>query len=249
MGVDSGLPDFRGNEGRWGSIETGTKKSIFEIMNPKAFIKNPIFSWDLYASRMIQYAKTEPHNGFQIILNWIQKYNLDYFILTSNVDNQFQKAGYNKLKIRELHGSIFHLQCTVPCSNDIWENNIKLEQIKNNIQKEIFPKCTKCGEISRPNVYMFRDNTYLPERSKKQEKQFQFFLDTNKNNQIIVFEIGSGPHVQSIRKKTRMLGINYNTKIIRINPKDFKIKKPHIGIDKGALETLTMIEKYITNNS
>ena len=60
-----------------------------------------------------------------------------------------------------------------------------------------------------------------------------------------IFEIGSGPHVQSIRKKTRMLGIKYNADIIRINPKDYKIKEPHIGINKGALEALLEIEAFI----
>ena len=62
---------------------------------------------------------------------------------------------------------------------------------------------------------------------------------------MIVFEIRSGPHVQSIRKTTRNLGIEYKAKIVRINPKDFKIKEPHIGIDKGALEALSEIDRYI----
>lgn len=45
-----------------------------------------------------------------------------------------------------------------------------------------------------------------------------------------------------------MLGINYNAKIVRINPKDFKIKAPHIGIDKGALDALKEIDGYISQN-
>jgi len=216
MGVDSGLADYRSTDGQWGNVETETDKSVFDIVNPKSFLDNPKFGWKMYSSRLIEYTKTEPHNGFKILLKWIQRFNLDYFVLTSNVDNQFQKAGFKENKIRELHGSIFYLQCSIPCSKNIWKHDIHLETIQQDIELEKFPICPNCGEISRPNVYMFRDNTYLPQRSKGQEREFQNFSDLNKNNPMIVFEIGSGPHVQSVRKKTRMLGIDYNAKIVRI---------------------------------
>ena len=98
---------------------------------------------------------------------------------------------------------------------------------------------------ARPNVYMFRDGTYINTRSEKQKERFQQFLKNNTGKNILVFEIGSGPHVQSIRMKTRMLKSDFAAKIIRINPKDFKIKAPHIGISKGALEALTEIDNYL----
>jgi NAD-dependent SIR2 family protein deacetylase len=253
IGVDSGLADYRGTGGQWGNVETEVDKSVFDVVNPKSFVENPKFGWKMYSTRLIEYSNTEPHAGFKILQNWIQRFNLDYFVLTSNVDNQFQKAGFKENNIRELHGSIFHLQCSIPCSNQIWKHDFNLNTILTDIEKEKFPKCLNCGNILRPNVYMFRDNTYLSQRSNEQEARFQEFLKTNENNPMIVFEIGSGPHVQSIRKKTRMLGIDFNAKIVRINPKDAKIKEPHIGIAKGALETLLEIDEFInkydlTNN-
>ena len=47
---------------------------------------------------------------------------MKYFVVTSNVDGQFQKAGFAGENILEVHGSIHHLQCTRPCSRAIWEN-------------------------------------------------------------------------------------------------------------------------------
>ncbi len=245
MGVDSGLASFRGKDGRWGNLEASEDKSIFEISNPKELAKNPKSGWKMLANRLIEYTFTQPHSGFEILQKWIKKFNLDYFILTSNVDNQFQKAGFDAKKIRELHGSLFHLQCSIPCNKNIWEHNIDLKTIINDIENEKFPTCPSCGNMSRPNVYMFRDATYIANRSKEQEKEFQVFLENNSNKNLLVFEIGSGPHVQSIRKKTRMLGIHHNAKIVRINPNDFKIKAPHIAIDKGALEALQEINNFI----
>jgi len=248
IGVDSGLADYRGSGGQWGTVETDTKKSVFDVVNPKLFIENPKFGWKMFASRLIEYTNTEPHEGFKIILDWIEKFSLDYFVLTSNVDNQFQKSGFDELKIRELHGSVFYLQCSIPCCDEIWKHHLDLNTIKYDIENEKYPICPNCGEISRPNVYMFRDGTFLSNRTNKQELEFQNFLNKNKDGDMLVFEIGSGPHVQSIRKKTRMLGINYKAKIVRINPKDAKIKPPHIGLEKGALEALNEINDYIETN-
>ena len=44
----------------------------------------------------------------------------DYFVLTTNVDHQFQKAGFDSTRISECHGSIHHLQCLSACCDSIW---------------------------------------------------------------------------------------------------------------------------------
>lgn len=56
------------------------------------------------------YRYTKPHEGFSILLE-IAKKKKDYFVVTSNVDGQFQKAGFNPDKLYEIHGSIHHVQC------------------------------------------------------------------------------------------------------------------------------------------
>ena len=245
MGVDSGLADYRGTGGQWGKVEKQTERSIFEIVNPSNLIENPDYLWTMFAHRLKEYSETIPHAGFDILKKWIEQFHLDYFIITSNIDGHFQKKGFKSTKIRELHGSIYYMQCSKPCSDTIWELKLNATQLLEDIKIGKYPQCPKCGAIARPNIYMFRDNTFLPNRTNKQEENFQQFINNNNGEQLIVFEIGSGPHVQSIRKKTRMLGIKYSAVIIRINPKDFKIKEPHIGINKGALEALLEIETFI----
>ena len=97
MGIDSGLADYRGSDGQWGNVESETGESIFEIMNPKSLIDNPEYMWKLFASRIKEYFETKPHQGFYILKNWVEQFQLDYFITTSNVDGHFQKAGFDKL--------------------------------------------------------------------------------------------------------------------------------------------------------
>jgi len=110
MGVDSGLPDFRGNEGFWKAYPP-IKKLGYEFMqmaNPSLFETNPKLAWGFYGHRLKLYRETQPHEGFKLLLELVKEKNDNYFVFTSNVDGQFQKAGFNTEKIYEVHGSIHH---------------------------------------------------------------------------------------------------------------------------------------------
>lgn len=71
MGVDSGLPDFRGNEGFWRAYPVAKRVGLrFEEMaNPKRFETHPAFGWGFYGHRLNLYRNTTPHLGFQILLD------------------------------------------------------------------------------------------------------------------------------------------------------------------------------------
>lgn len=246
MGRDSGLADYRGEGGQWGAVESDTGQSVFEIVNPQSFLDNPTLAWGIFLKRLEEYQNTQPHEGFQILLNWIERYELDYFALTSNIDGHFQKAGFEEARIREMHGSLAYFQSANPTiAPELWRNERPIATLLQELEKGIFPTCPISGLPARPNVYMFRDDTYMNTISKQQDTHFQAFLQRNAGKKIVVFEIGSGPHVQTIRLKTRMLKTDFGAKIIRINPKDYTIKPPHIGIAKGALEALREIENYL----
>ncbi len=97
MGVDSGLPDFRGDHGFWQAYPPYARLglSFVDCANPEHFTHDPAFGWGFYGHRTNLYRSTVPHEGFHIIRNWIGRNSADYFVVTSNVDGQFQKAGYD----------------------------------------------------------------------------------------------------------------------------------------------------------
>lgn len=113
MGVDSGLPDFRGDEGFWKAYPVIAHLGIrfVEMANPKWFETDPHLAWAFYGHRLHLYRQTIPHEGFAMLKELVGD-KKDYFIFTSNVDGQFQKAGFDEDKIYECHGSIHHMQCT-----------------------------------------------------------------------------------------------------------------------------------------
>ena len=122
MGVDSGLPDFRGNEGFWKAYPPYRKlgASFVEMANPRGFVSDPEFAWGFYGHRLNLYRETEPHDGFERLLEIGSAKPGGYFVFTSNVDGQFRKAGFDEERIAECHGSIHHLQCVTGHSDEIW---------------------------------------------------------------------------------------------------------------------------------
>src|SRR5687767_732061 len=98
MGVDSGLPDFRGNEGFWKAYPPMKKLgvSFSEMANPRWFREDPAFAWGFYGHRLALYRATKPHDGFRVLREWVQEKPLGGFVFTSNVDGAFQRAGFDE---------------------------------------------------------------------------------------------------------------------------------------------------------
>ena len=96
MGIDSGLPDFRGDEGFLRAYPAlGRQGLCFQtIASPPAFEQVPLTAWGFYGHRLNLYRATAPHAGFGVLHAWGQRMAQGCFVFTSNVDGHFQKAGF-----------------------------------------------------------------------------------------------------------------------------------------------------------
>ena len=247
MGVDSGLPDFRGNDGFWRAYpplkEIGL--DFYDIANPKWFESDPKLAWGFYGHRLNLYRATKPHSGFNILKELTKIKNDNYFVFTSNVDGQFQKAGFSEAKVVEVHGSIHHNQCTHNCSKDIWGNkdidvsiDLQTFQASNNL-----PKCTSCDKLARPNILMFGDWGFNDDRYNSQISKLRVWIRdniTNKSN-IVIIELGAGKDVPTVRNFSEEIQTQYGATLIRINPRDYDGSKDTISISLGANEALEKI--------
>ena len=161
MGIDSGLPDFRGNNGFWRAYPALAQSRLkFEdIASPEAFRLWPWTAWGFYGHRLQLYRATQPHAGFGLIARWLATMPQGGFVFTSNVDGQFQKAGFAPERIHECHGSIHHLQCSANCQDRIWSADVltpNIDAAACQWQGEL-PHCPDCGALARPNILMFGD--------------------------------------------------------------------------------------------
>jgi NAD-dependent SIR2 family protein deacetylase len=244
MGVDSGLPDFRGERGFWNAYPPyrRLKLSFIQAADPQHFEDDPRFGWGFYGHRTELYRTTVPHAGFQLLKTWIERYRLDHFIVTSNVDGQFQKAGFAEDRILEVHGSIHHLQCTVPCSHQTWLNRETFDIDLATMRAGRIPLCPRCRRTARPNILMFGDCAWLHQRTSGQENRFRQFLQRHSGATTVVIETGAGTALPTIRNLSEQLGRRQNSTVIRINPREARIHGGHVALSRGALEGLAAIE-------
>lgn len=94
MGVDSGLPDFRGADGFWKAYPALRQSGIAfqDVASPSVFKHNPALAWGFYGHRLKLYRETQPHPGFVILREFARHKEQGASAYTSNVDGQFQKA-------------------------------------------------------------------------------------------------------------------------------------------------------------
>ena len=248
MGVDSGLEQYRGADGLWTKCILINYKEIpyKDLLCHESFDTMPEQSWAFIAYLIDKYKHTIPHKGFEILLDLVK--GKEYFIVTSNCDEQFQKAGFDTDKIWECHGSIFNMQCM-----DILERNIYITPaLEVDTERMILlsdvPKCPVCGLNCRPNMYLFYDWFWVSNNSVAQQIKYNKWHKETKacRKKIVVLEIGAGKTIDTVRKAARSF-TGEDIPLIRVNPNDFETYSDNqIGIKMRAKEFFEGIVDYIS---
>ncbi|WP_431922656.1 SIR2 family NAD-dependent protein deacylase [Amycolatopsis tucumanensis] len=240
MGVDSGLPDFRGNEGFWRAYPPYARLglSFAELADPRHFAEDPELAWGFYGHRLEMYRRTEPHAGFGLLLRHGAGLPGGVAVFTSNVDGQFQRAGFEL--VAEAHGSIHHLQCAVPCGPDIWPADFSLDVDESTMRaRPPLPSCPNCGGLARPNIMMFGDFDWLSSRTDDQMRALAEWRRANRN--AVVVEIGAGRAVPTVRRYAELASAATGA-LIRINPREPEVRHGRgVSVPRAALPALTAL--------
>jgi len=250
MGVDSGLPDFRGKNGFWGAYPALGKRGIsFEQMaQPTWFSDDPAMAWAFYGHRQQLYRETKPHMGYWMLRDWGRSMPAGYFVVTSNVDGHFEAADFPEDQILEQHGCIHRYQCTLPCSDALWQDdpldlNIDLEALQ---ARGTLPRCPECGLLARPNVMMFGDVRWVACATKVQRQRYAKWLASVRGKRVVILECGAGKAIATIRSLSERLAAEHpRVTLVRINPEATDADEPVVPIRMGALEALARIEERL----
>ena len=259
MSVDSGIFTYRGSNGIWNkSIQIGKEFYRYdEISSLKMWKEYPELAWGFKANFYQMMKEGDPHEGYYTLLNYVKnRLNNNYFICTSNIDNYFERAGFEKDKIYEVHGTMKLLQCMdKKCS--LRNGPIEMEdKLMPKFNKDTFistsmPKCPYCPNILRPNVSMFGDHDFYGKPYEFARKKMENWINENekKGNKLVILEIGCGINPHSLRMKDgKMLSgewklpkIKNLIKTIRLNPDDEQEEDNCIHIKLGAKKGLSQL--------
>lgn len=128
----------------------------------------------------------------------------EYFVLTTNVDHQFQKAGFDKRRLFYTQGDYGLFQCSVPCCQETYDNESIIrrmvsEQKNMRIPSELVPVCPKCGEPMTLNLRS--DGRFVQDRGwYEANERYSGFIRRCENKRVLFLELGVGFNTPAIIK-------------------------------------------------
>lgn len=128
----------------------------------------------------------------------------DYFVLTTNVDHQFQRAGFDKKRLFYTQGDYGLWQCSKPCHQETYDNEETVrrmiaEQKEMHVPTELIPRCPKCGAPMTMNLRS--DGTFVQDEGwYAAANRYDDFVRRHKNLHILYLELGVGANTPVIIK-------------------------------------------------
>lgn len=175
---------------------------------------------DMYSGGFYPYATPEEHWAYWSRYILINRYmdtpkpvyeelfrlvkDRDYFVITTNVDHCFQKAGFDKKRLFYTQGDYGLFQCSEPCCRETWDNDSAIRQMvaeqKNmKIPSALIPRCPHCGKPLTMNLRS--DDRFVEDEGwHAAAERYANFLRTREEQKILFLELGVGYNTPIIIK-------------------------------------------------
>ena len=235
---------------------------------------------DMYSGGFYNYDTLEEYWGYWSRYIYVNRYmnapadlydrlfalvkDKDYFVLTTNVDHCFQKAGFDKSRLFYTQGDYGLFQCSKPCHRGIYDNEELVKkmvvsqgyhieegklmipegtQIRRTVPTELVPRCPKCGRPMSMNLRA--DNTFVQDAGwDAASKRYQKFMEDHRGQNVVFLEFGVGYNTPGIIKYNFwQYAYNWqNAFYVCINKGDAyvpkEIENKAVGIDADLAEVI-----------
>lgn len=156
------------------------------------------WSRNIYVNRYLN----PPRPVYENLLKLVK--TKDYFVITTNVDHCFQKAGFDKKRLFYTQGDYGLFQCSEPCHDKTYDNEqlvLKMlqEQKDMRIPSELLPRCPRCGQLMTMNLRS--DDRFVEDEGWHMAAQrYEDFLRGKSERKILFLELGVGYNTPVIIK-------------------------------------------------
>ncbi len=225
---------------------------------------------DMYSGGFYPFATPEEHWAYWSRYIYVNRYmeapkpvysNLlklltdkDYFVVTTNVDHCFQKAGFDKKRLFYTQGDYGLFQCSEPCCQEAFENEAIIREMitrqeNMKIPSELLPVCPHCGKPMTMNLRS--DNMFVEDEGwHRAAERYEHFLRTRAGGKALFLELGVGYNTPVIIKYPfwQMTARNPKAAYACINqgqaacPREIKRQSICINSDIGDVLSLVVIE-------
>ncbi len=235
---------------------------------------------DMYSGGFYNYDTLEEYWGYWSRYIYVNRYmdaptdlydqlfalvkDKDYFVLTTNVDHCFQKAGFDKSRLFYTQGDYGLFQCSKPCHRGTYDNEETVKkmvvsqgyrmeegkltvpegtQIRRTVPAELVPRCPRCGRPMSMNLRA--DNTFVQDAGwDAATKRYQKFMEDHRGQNVVFLELGVGYNTPGIIKYNFwQYAYNWrNAFYVCINKGDTyvpkEIENKAVGIDADLAEVI-----------
>ena len=152
----------------------------------------------IYSNRYTDAPKPVYENLLQLVQD------KDYFVITTNVDHCFQKAGFDKMRLFYTQGDYGLFQCSEPCCQETFDNESTIRQMIEQqkdmkVPTELLPVCPHCGKPLTMNLRS--DDKFVEDEGwHKAAERYENFLRTRAGGKILFLELGVGYNTPIIIK-------------------------------------------------
>ena len=218
---------------------------------------------DMYSGGFFPFATPEEHWAYWSRYIYINRYmdapkpvyddllklvqDKDYFVITTNVDHCFQKAGFDKKRLFYTQGDYGLFQCSEPCCQETFDNEVVIrEMVKRQenmkMPTELLPICPHCGKPLTMNLRS--DNKFVEDKGwHRAAERYENFLRTHEGQKILFLELGVGYNTPIIIKYPfwQMTAKNPNATYVCINqgqavcPQEIERQSVCINADIGRV--------------
>lgn len=179
--------------------------------------------WSYWAKHINYLYNVNAKEVYKDLFNLVK--NKNYFVITTNVDGQFLKAGFDRNKVFEVQGSLNKIQCAVSCHNKLYDDlemvNKMLKEDKDcKVPTRLVPICPVCkGKMEvnlRKDAFFVEDNNWH-----RLNNNYEKFIRENKDKKLLLIELGVGFNTPGIiRFPFERMVLDYErTMLIRVNDK------------------------------
>ena len=198
-----------------GFVYTGERfEKYFSDFTAKYGIK------DMYSGGFYPFATPEEHWAYWSRYIFINRYmdapkpvyddllklvrDKDFFVITTNVDHCFQKAGFDKNRLFYTQGDYGLFQCSEPCCQETFDNEAVIREMVERqedmkVPTELIPTCPHCGKPMTMNLRC--DNTFVEDEGwHRAAERYENFLRTRADGKILFLELGVGYNTPVIIK-------------------------------------------------
>lgn len=175
----------------------------------------------------------------------------EYFVLTTNVDHQFQRAGIDHDRLFYTQGDYGLLQCSRPCHQATYDNEdlirrMVAEQSDLRVPSELVPHCPRCGAPMSLNLRC--DDTFVEDAGwHAAAKRYDDFLCEHRHDRIVLLEVGVGGNTPGIIKYPfwRMAAQNRHATYVQLNKGEVlapsQLERQSVILDCDAAKVLSSV--------